>query len=643
MTNDPLADFDAEILVFLAQNGVPLDLVQLSTPPEREFGERATNVAFRLAKERRQAPKQIAGEIAAQFNPASARFIAAVQPAGSGFINFYLRYDAFLPHVLTAVEQAGQEWGKRPGVVGQKVVVEHTSVNPNKEWHVGHVRNAVLGDVVSRVLRAAGHEVQVQNYIDDTGLQAAQAVLGARDFPESEQNGEKFDQRVGRAYVKVAAELGAERELERALPAAAGMERRSIEARLENIKRLQHSLVQIMHGLEHGEYQNVTHAILEAQLQTAFRLGIYYDLLNWESNLVESGTLAQAMERLAEAGATFRPTEGHYAGALVIRTGEELTETGEAKAEVLIRSNGIPTYVGKDIAYHMWKFRLLPDRLRYIPYLMQPNGVTLWSTAMHGEEQERKAPERMINIIAVDQTQAQQAVKEALRVAGWPEVADRYVHLAYGLVSTREGRISGRKGTAASGDAVINEAVRVARERIQEKRSQEISDEEMDAIAEAVGVGAVRYFMVQYNPLREIIFDVSDVVSYDGNTALYLQYALVRMSAILRRAGREHGVDQEQIASADLGLLQHDQERRLAYHLAQYPGLLTDVTRTLAVNLVAEYSYELATIFSQFYRDCGVLNAPPPLRNARLRLVHTVRAALIHACGLLGVPVIERL
>jgi arginyl-tRNA synthetase len=210
-------------------------------------------------------------------------------------------------------------------------------------------------------------------------------------------------------------------------------------------------------------------------------------------------------------------------------------------------------------------------------------------------------------------------------------------------VSTAEGKISGRKGTSVAGDSVIDQAVKAAYDRVREKRTQELTDEEMRRISEAVGVGAIRYFMVQYNPLREILFDVKDVVSYDGNTGLYIQYALVRMFAILRRAETEHQIDTETIDRADAALLQHEQERRLVWHLAQYPGVVYDAARTLTVNLVAEWAFDLATIFSQFYRDCAVLSAEPELRAARLLLVRTVRDALAGACGVLGVPVIERL
>jgi arginyl-tRNA synthetase len=191
---------------------------------------------------------------------------------------------------------------------------------------------------------------------------------------------------------------------------------------------------------------------------------------------------------------------------------------------------------------------------------------------------------------------------------------------------------------------VIDEAVRVALERVKEKRSQELTDAEMERIAEAVGIGALRYFMVQYNPLRDIVFNVADVVSYDGNTGLYVQYALVRMSAILRKAVSEHGVQPETIDNADASLLQHEQEKRLAFHLALYPSVVADASRTLALNLVAEFAFDLATIFSQFYRDSPVLNAESAaLRDARLLLVRTVRDALANPCNVLGIPVIERL
>jgi arginyl-tRNA synthetase len=291
----------------------------------------------------------------------------------------------------------------------------------------------------------------------------------------------------------------------------------------------------------------------------------------------------------------------------------------------------------------MWKFHLLPDNLRYVEYAVQPNGEVLCSTALRGSPGEDEAPQRVINVIGVHQTTAQETVKIALRAAGYADAAEHLVHLAYGMVGTAEGKLSGRKGTSASGDAVIDEAVRVAHERVREKRSQDLTEDEMRSIAEAVGVGAVRYFMVQYNPLRSIVFDVRDVVSYDGNTALYIQYALVRMAAILRRAREERGISQELIDGADAALLEHSQEKRLIFQLAQYPWVIADASRMLAINLVAEFAYDLATIFSQFYRDCQVLEAEPALRAARLLLVQTVRDVLANACGVLGVPVIVRL
>ncbi|GAC1446119.1 MAG: arginine--tRNA ligase [Chloroflexota bacterium] len=651
MSIDPLSEFDREILSFLEAAGVPPEAAQLSVPAEREFGERGTNAAFRLARERRQAPTHIADEIASTFRSEDHHFIAAVESAGRGFINFRLNYDRFIPHVIAAIREAGPLFGRRELAV-ERVVVEHTSVNPNKEWHIGHVRNAVLGDVVTRVLRLAGHTVQVQNYIDDTGLQAAQAVYALLAFPEEPIPGEKFDHLAGRAYVKIAAELGAARDLEaRMLTLQSSDTRSSVQEsemesarfRLENIGKLQRSVIATMHALEKGDHHDTLESIVNAQLLTAFRLGAYYDLLNWESHLVQSQTFERAMAALGTSPKVYRATEGRYAGATVIETGDDPTDGEERKCEVLIRSNGIPTYVGKDIAYHMWKFGVLPDRLRYVGYTLQPHGSELWSTALVGDEWQAPPPNWVINVIAVDQTQAQEAVKEGLRAGGFAEAADHLTHLGYGLVTTAEGRISGRKGTSVSGDSVINEAVRVALDRVREKRSQDLTDADMESIAESVGIGAIRYFMVAYNPLRDIVFDVKDVVSYDGNTGLYVQYALVRMHAILRRAQSDYSVDQSTIENADASLLQHDQEKRLIYHLVQYPELIATVSRTLAVNLLAEYAFDLATIFNGFYRDCGVLNARDDVRGARLLLVQTVRDVLVNVANLLGVPVIERL
>jgi arginyl-tRNA synthetase len=648
--------FDEEILSFLASQDIDTTTVRLDTPADRQFGERATNIAFLLAKEQKRAPRQIAQEVAAGFDPREYRLIEAVEPAGAGFINFRLNYDSFVPLVIDEVRASGSAYGGGVITQAERVVVEHTSVNPNKEWHIGHVRNAVLGDVVSRALRRAGHSVAVQNYIDDTGLQAAEAVLGLRAFPEPRRDGEKYDHWLGRMYVKIAGEIASEAELHKRLTeldaqvqagstetSDTARERTSIMARLDNLERLKQRILDVMHELEAGQCHDVITKLLDAQLQTAYRLGIFYDLLNWESHLVQSHVFEEAIERVKQSPKVFHATKGRYAGALIIVTDETSSPDDEPKAEVLIRSNGIPTYVGKDIAYHMWKFGLLSERIKYVEFHEQPNGSMLWSTSLQGESRSSSDPHRVINVIAVNQTLPQQAVNQALQVAGFEEAASQLLHLAYGLVSTREGKISGRKGTSVSADAVIDEAVRVALERVTEKRSADLSDEEMHDIAEAVGVGAVRYFMVQYNPLRDIVFDVADVVSYDGNTGLYVQYALVRMAALLRRAASDHGVATSAIDGADITKLQHEQERRLIFHLARYPDTVATAARTLAVNLIAEYAYDLATTFSQFYRDCGVLNAEPALREARLLLVRTVESVLSNACELLGVPVIERL
>lgn len=645
-THDPLADFDAEILAFLEARGLDGTAVRLAVPKRPEHGERAANI-FAAARDRGRAPAELAAEIAAAFDPSSYSFIGAVE-AVAGFVNFRLQFERFVPHVLQSVNAAGTTFGRRHGPA-LRAIVEHSSVNPNKEWHIGHVRNAVLGDVVARVLRLAGHEVEVQNYIDDTGLQAATSVFALLNFPEPRDNGEKYDHYAGRLYVKISREFAEEARLKEQL-AGAGDERdparASAAARLQNIqRRLQPGTVRVMHEIEAGDHVAIINDVVQAQLETPFRLGIWYDLLNWESHLVQSHLFGTAMDLLERSDCADRPDEGRYAGAFVIHTGGTTTE-GDEKAEVLIRSNGIPTYVGKDIAYHMWKLRLVPDPLSYIVFLQQPDGSLLWSTSLEGEYRPAERPDRVINIIAVNQSQPQEAVKLGLQAAGFEEEAGKLFHLAYGLVKTREGMLSGRKGTTAAADDVIQATVDAALERMKEKLAGEggapADDNELRATAEALGVGAVRYFMVQYNPLREIVFDLNDVVSFDGNTGLYLQYALARLHSILRKAA-EAGSTTDAVDAADASLLQHEQERRLAFHLAQWPDTVATAARTLAVNLVAEWAYDLATIFSQFYRDCRVLNAEPQLRDARLLLVRTVRDALTHACAVLGVPAIERL
>ena len=636
---DPFHPFHAEIKAFLAGQGVPAELVQLSIPPDPAFGHAASNAAFLLAKQRRQRPLDIANEIAEAFDPTTHHFLTGVEAAGGGFLNFHLNLDAFVPHTLNEVEDLGPIFGRAEATEIQNVLIEHTSVNPNKEWHVGHLRNVVLGDVLVRLARLAGHQVEVQNYIDDTGRQAAEAIAALQVYDAPPSEGEKFDQYVGRLYVKMNAELaGGEAGKQTASDAA------------QRTAELQERVEQVLHSLEAGSYRSLVEDIVRGQLQTAARVGAEYDLLVWESDIVRARLLTEALELLEKSPRVFIPDDGEYKNAMVIALDGHTSSRGEKNAagepepllRVLVRSNGLPTYTGKDIAYMMWKFGLLSGRLAVCDWSRNSGESALATTCPDGSPFHPSEPDRVINVVAEHQALPQQTVIEALAAAGYEEQARKAHHLSYGMVSQKEGRISGRKGSGMSADDALNEANAVARSRIREKRS-DIEPDEESSIAEAIAVGAVRYLMVQHGAVKPIVFDMRDVVSFEGNTGLYLQYALVRIRAVLRRAAHDFGISDSDYLLGDSSLLTSEAERRLVLKLGRFPAAVEDAFRTLAANLIAEYANSLASEFSQFYRDCPVLPSEPDVRLARLRLVAATETVLTNAMNVLGIPVVDRL
>ncbi len=590
------------------------------------MGEASTNLAFLLSRERGAAPRQVAESLVEPFEPAQFRFIDRIEVAGAGFINFFLNYEEFLPFAVEAIEASSAEFGRPADLTRLRILIEHTAVNPNKEWHVGHLRNAVIGDVLVRAARLAGHDVEVQNYIDDTGRQVAEAIYALERYGASSASDcQKYDQYVGSYYVRVNAELA---------EASEGSRHQELDA----------GITRTLHELESGAHRGQVERIVRAQLETAKRLGAEYDLLVWESDIVQARLLDEALESLKRSPRVYVPTEGEYLGALVIEvppgSGSE-EESDEKLLRVLVRSNGLPTYTGKDMAYMMWKFGLLKERLRRCIWDTGAPGP-VWTTCPDGDVFDPRPPDRVINVVGEHQALQQQTVLEGLAAAGFEDEARRAEHFSYGMVREKTGRIQGRRGSGASADEILDEALEVAVQRVNEKQS-DTEAAERRAVAEAIAVGAVRYLMVQYSPPKPIVFDMHDVVSFEGNTGLYIQYALVRMNAVLRRATKDLGLGSEDIRGGDLALLQSEPERRLVLKLARFPHAVESTLRTLGVNLVAEYAHELAAEFSQFYRDCPILSAPEELRLARLRLVTATRRVLTNVAGVIGIPVVDYL
>ncbi|MCS7172908.1 MAG: arginine--tRNA ligase [Armatimonadetes bacterium] len=577
--------------------------------PPGVLGDYGTPVAFQLARLLRRPPSAIAEELVGRIVPPEG--VHRVMAVG-GYVNFECDA-AFLVRAATAPLSP---FPPRPG----KVLVEHTAVNPNKELHVGHLRNICLGDALSRILAYAGHEVEVVNYIDDTGRQVAETLFALHYYGLRYDGSQKYDHWVGEAYVRL------HRDLED--PAR--------QAELEPGIRDQ------LHRLEAGEFRGEVERILRAQLATMWRLGAEYDVLVWESDLVRAGLLRQALALLSRSPHVHRPAEGKYAGALVLDT-SAFVQGLEDPYLVLVRSDGTATYTAKDIALQFWKVGLLGG-LRFAPFDRQPSGKLLYTSHPEGEtEVPFGGAQETINVIDVRQSYPQLVVRTALAVVGHPELAERCHHLAYETVLLEGRPISGRKGHTVSVDEVLEEAVTRARRIIAEKNPDHPDPK---AAAEQVGVGAVRFAMVKTEPRKQIDFRWEQALSFEGDSGPYVQYAHARACAILRRAQdaglTEEAADFEQATTY---------ERELAKALLNFPEAVQSAASDRSPHPLAQYLLDLAAAWNAYYNArhpdgspaTPVLQAPPGLRGTRLQLVRQVREVLRTGLTLLGVPAPEEM
>lgn len=597
------------------------------TPPDKP-GDYGTPAAFVIAKALRQNPAQIAAQLAQNVAlPAGVARVEAVGP----YLNFFLDPGAF----VRAVVENPQISEPQPG----KVVIEHTSVNPNKELHVGHLRNVVLGDSLARVFRAAKYTVEVQNYIDDTGRQAAESLFAREKYAGAdwrEQFGawrehqppwkNRLDHWLGELYVQFNKDKPDHPDYEEGVRA-------------------------VLHDLEAGKRRADVEEIVRAQLQTCYALGARYDLLVWESDIVGSGFLRRAMDLLEASPYTSHPAEGKYAGAFVMDVSEFIPGL-EDPTLVLIRSDGTATYTAKDIAQQFWKFGLF-EGLKYAPFETQPGGQELWTSAPDGQTREGQPGRRfahatqVINVIDDRQSHPQTIVKASLAVAEAPEQAEHSFHLSYGTVLLEGQPMSGRKGVTLSVDDVIQEAIDRAGMRAMGGAMANVQlgnrpIDEDNKNARIVGIGALRFAMLKSEPTRQIDFRWDQALALQGDTAPVVQYAAVRAAKIVQRA-EQAGLKTENADWAQLT----DLELGLAKVIARAPEVLDNAVRQHSPHPVAQYALDLSGVFNAWYNhkdpagkgDTNAMTSPPGLREARVALVARMHAALVETLGWLGIEV----
>ena len=587
--------------------GTPVDAAIQETPANKP-GDYGTPAAFQMAKAAGGNPAQIAAQLAQTVVlPAGIRKVEAAGP----FLNFFLDTGAFVRSVVERPFELPRQEGK--------VVIEHTSVNPNKELHVGHLRNVVLGDSMARILRAAGHTVEVQNYIDDTGRQAAESLFAIEHYGRVWDGVQKYDQWLGEGYVQLNAD--------------------------PQKPELESGIMDIMHKLEAGVLRPLVEQTVKAQLQTCFRLGARYDLLNWESDVVGSGFLAQAMNILEESRYTSHPTEGKYAGAFIMDVSEFMPGLEEPNV-VLVRSGGTAMYAAKDIGYQFWKFGLF-EGMKFKPFMTDPEGNDIWTSAPDGQPDDERRfghAQEVINVIDSRQDHPQTVVRSALGVAGETEKEERSIHLSYAFVTLEGQTISGRKGIAVSADDAMDEAQKRALNVLQGINPDLAAREDAAEIARRIGLGAIRFAMLKAEPTRKIDFRWEQALALNGDTAPYVQYAAVRAANILKKAEEAgyatDGTGADWDALPDLDLV-------LAKQIAKLPEVAAQAARIHSPHVVAQYALDLATSFNAWYNAktkqgkpaTNVLQSEEGLREARLALVARLRTAFEETLDLIGIEI----
>ncbi|MFN7919928.1 MAG: arginine--tRNA ligase [Bryobacteraceae bacterium] len=622
-----------------ARYGVDLP-VSLQAPAEARFGELALTVAFPLAKQLRKAPRAIAQELAEDL--AGMPGVAALEIAGAGYINIRLDRGAYGAGLRS---DTGTPTA-RPG----KIIVEHTNINPNKAAHIGHLRNAVLGDTFVRMLRATGHAVEVQNYIDNTGVQVAD-VVAAFHFMEGKSTaditelarGDRFDYACWDVYARVSQYFKDNPETEKTWRTAA---LHAIEAGEGDLAELGHT---------------VADAIVLCHLRTMRRLGIHYDVLPRESEILHLKFWATAFEQLKERKAIYLETEGKKAGCWVMAGSHYSEDAAEDDSKVIVRSNGIVTYVGKDIAYQLWKFGLLGKDFHYRKLLTEAGGHEVWVST--DEPQPAGAPafgkgSTVYNVIDSRQSYLQDVVAAGLRALGYAEQADRSIHFSYEMValsprtcvelgielaeedkSKAHVQVSGRKGLGVKADDLIDELIARALKEV-EDRNPEAPDAERRQVATAIAVGALRYFMLKYTRTTVIAFDLQEALSFEGETGPYVQYAAVRSGKILQKQGALP--DFAAILTSDAFARQLADEGlwQLTLSVSKVEAALEQAISSGEPAHVAKYAFQLAQEFSKFYQAYPVIHEQNPERKALLLwLTDYFRRQLERTLGVLGIPV----
>ncbi|MEK0327130.1 MAG: arginine--tRNA ligase [Nitrosopumilus sp.] len=615
-----LDEINSNIQKIIEQLNLPQTLFVVE-PAKSNFGDVMCNVSFLLSKHLKKKPYDVAQIISDKYQPFLGKLVEKVEAHPSGYINFFADFSHLNRIILKSSMK--DNYGFLDLGHKSKIVVEHTSVNPNKALHIGHVRNIIIGDTVARILRKTNFDVSVLNYVDDSGLQVADIILGFTHlkFSEEPPKDQKFDQYCGdEVYVKTTEEYSSNPDLENT--------RKKI---LQDLEDSDSKIAKL------GD--KITRKVLAAQLDTCWELSVFYDCLNFESQIIRSGLWKQVFEKMKEMKLVELQQEGKNAKCWIIK-GEKNEED-----KVLVRSNDTATYIAKDIPYAAWKLGLLPDPFNYTQYRIQDNGKILWETTLDVSKEPKQdfTGDKVITVIDSRQSRLQKIITKLM----YQFKSDKksYVHLSYESVTLssaaakqlgidsggKQVQMSGRKGFYVNADSVLQMLKTQAYQETR-KRNLNMNQDDINKIVKQIVVGTLRYEMIKQDLDKIITFDFVKSLSLEGDTALYIQYTHARSAGILGKAGFDPNFE------TTFELLKNPFEISLIKEIGKFELHIIDAVNNFSPKVIARYCHILAVAFNAFYEHVKVLDdTNESIKNERLCLVKSFQLTIQKALELLGI------
>ncbi|VVB99601.1 Arginine--tRNA ligase [uncultured archaeon] len=584
--------------------GVSLEEAERSIEmPKGQFGDVASSICFSLAKREKKSPVELARNIAGKIRLTN--WVEYAKAEGP-YVNFLLS-PAYYNELVSEVNGKKSEFGKGKKKKG-RTIIEFPSVNPNKPWHIGHLRNAILGDSVARVLEFSGENVERTDYIDDLGLQVAQSFWGYLTMGKKPAG--KLDLWLGEEYVEAS-------------------------KRFEADEKVQGEVRALLKEMEKGESKNakacrkLVEDCVAAQYETAFKFSIYHDVLIFESDIVKT-IFAEGLAMLKKNGAIVHETEGKNKGCWVPKMTSPEFASIEAPDKILIRSDGTATFTGKDVIFQLWMFGFLKDDFGYAKFMHQPNAHDCHMSSPEGKPHDFGKASRVVNVIGMEQAYPQKVIREILSNMGYKKEAESSVHLAYEHVGLADAKFSGRQGTwiGYTADELYLEGMK----RAEVKIKPEINGAERGAIATAIASAGIRFAFVKTTPEKKIVFNWDIALSLEGDSAPYVIYAHARAHKIFAKAGEGK--------AAPLQLEQAEKE--LLKKVMVFDYVVAEAARQMRPHLVAEYCLDLATLYNKFYNVCPVIALEDEKTKAnRLAINFAALTVMKNALNLLGIEALE--